>query len=82
MHTADDSRGKSRADDPVTRVEIVDHIGHAFSGAAASKADLLLEAERAGGRAQVLDVLRLLPDRRFHRLQDLWTELPDVPIER
>lgn len=66
---------------PVTRVEVVDHLASAFGGGPLTKHALACEAERAGARPEVLKLLRGLPDRRFSRPQDLWTELPQVPIE-
>jgi len=66
---------------PVTRVEIIDHLGSAFTGAWVPKTELLAQAERGGARPEVLDVLGDLPDGSFNRPQDLWPELPEVPIE-
>jgi hypothetical protein len=66
---------------PVTRVEIIDHIGLAFVGASVSTPELVAVAQQAGARPEVLALLGRLPHRRFERPHDLWTELPEVPIE-
>ncbi|MEX2586439.1 MAG: DUF2795 domain-containing protein [Actinomycetota bacterium] len=66
---------------PVTRIEVVDHLGSAFSKTSATKSDLLTEAEQAGARGEVIELLSRLPERRFGRINELWTELQDVPIE-
>jgi len=79
-HTADHAVAGPEAQ-PVTRVEIIDHLGSAFTGAWVAKTELLAQVERGGARPEVLDVLEDLPDRSFNRPQDLWPELPDVPIE-
>jgi hypothetical protein len=65
----------------VTRVEVIDHIGDAFGGAPLTRADLLVAAQRVGARPAVLELLERLPDHRFARPNELWTDLKDVPIE-
>jgi hypothetical protein len=65
----------------VTRVEVVDHIGDAFAGGPLTRSDLLVAAQRVGARAAVLELLERLPDHRFSRPNELWTDLKDVPIE-
>jgi Protein of unknown function (DUF2795) len=65
----------------VTRVEVVDHIGDAFAGGPLTRSDLLVAARHGGARPAVLEVLERLPDRRFSRPHELWTDLKDVPIE-
>ncbi|MGH9113756.1 MAG: DUF2795 domain-containing protein [Acidimicrobiales bacterium] len=65
----------------VTRVEVIDHIGQAFAGAPLTRSDLLAAARRGAARPEVLEVLGRLPDRRFSRPHELWTDLRDVPIE-
>ena len=65
----------------VTRVEVIDHIGAAFTGGPLTRSDLLLAAQRVGARPAVLELLERLPDHRFCRPNELWTDLRDVPIE-
>jgi hypothetical protein len=65
----------------VTRVEVIDHIGAAFTGGPLTRSDLLLAAQRVGARPAVLELLERLPDHRFSRPNELWTDLKDVPIE-
>jgi Protein of unknown function (DUF2795) len=65
----------------VTRVEVIDHIGAAFTGGPLTRSDLLLAAQRVGARPAVLELLERLPDHRFTRPNELWTDLKDVPIE-
>jgi hypothetical protein len=67
---------------PVSREEIVDHVGAAFAGQAPARDDLVDAAVRSGARPEALAVLRLLPPQRYHRPHDLWEHLPEVPIER
>jgi hypothetical protein len=65
----------------VTRVEVIDHIGAAFTGGPLTRSDLLLAAQRVGARPAVLELLERLPDHRFSRPNELWIDLKDVPIE-
>lgn len=65
----------------VTRVEVIDHVGAAFTGGPVTRSDLLLAAQRVGARPAVLELLERLPDHRFSRPNELWTDLRDVPIE-
>lgn len=73
--------GNSTEQLPVTRLEVVDHLESAFAGASASKSEVLAEAEHTGARPEVMELLQTLPERRFTRMNELWTELQDVPIE-
>lgn len=67
----------------VTRVEVVDHVGQAFSAGPMTRADLVAAASHSGARPAVVNVLGRLPDgRKFVRPHDLWHDLPDIPIER
>lgn len=65
----------------VTRVEVVNHVGDAFAAGPLTRADLLAAAQRTAARAAVIELLGQLPDRRFARPHDLWTDLGHVPIE-
>jgi hypothetical protein len=65
----------------VTRVEVIDHIGEAFTTGSLTRADLMAAASRSGARSAVVDLLGRLPDRKFSRPHDLWDNLADVPIE-
>jgi hypothetical protein len=65
----------------VTRVEVVDHIGGAFAAGPLSRSDLIVEAQRVGARPAVVELLGQLPDHKFTRPNELWTNLRDVPIE-
>jgi hypothetical protein len=65
----------------VTRVEVIDQIGDAFAGTPLTRSDLIVAAQRVGARPAVVELLQRLPDRRFARPHDLWTDLRDVPIE-
>jgi Protein of unknown function (DUF2795) len=65
----------------VTRVEVIDHIGDAFVGRPLTRSDLQLAAQRVGARPAVIELLGQLPDRKFSRPHELWTDLRDVPIE-
>jgi hypothetical protein len=65
----------------VTRSEIADHIEGAFRGPARTKGELLASAEATDARPDVLATLQTLPERRYGALRDLWSHLPEVPVE-
>lgn len=65
---------------PATRAEIVERVGHAFGDRPLTRSEVLDAA--TGSRDQVMDVLCRLPDRRYSLANDLWVELPEVPVER
>jgi hypothetical protein len=65
----------------VTRVEVIDHVGQAFTGGPLTRSDLQSAAQRGGARPAVIDLLGTLPDRKFSRPQELWNDLGHVPIE-
>lgn len=65
----------------VTRVEIVDHVEHAFADAPLQRDDLLGAVVATGARPQVAEILRRLPERhRFHHPRELWQHLGEVPV--
>jgi hypothetical protein len=66
----------------VTRVEVIDHVGEAFSHGPQSRAHLLEAARRTDARPAVLALLGRLPERRFTRPHDLWLEIGEVPVDR
>lgn len=66
---------------PVTRMEIAEHIADAFDGDAVHRIDVLQAAGEDGARSEVVRVLERLPQRRYYRLTDVWSVLPDVPVE-
>lgn len=70
-----------RADLAVTRVEVIDHVGSAFTSGSLTRADLVAAASRSGARSAVVELLGRLRDRKFSRPHDLWDDLADVPIE-
>lgn len=70
-----------RIERPVSRTEIAEHLADAFATGPASRANLLGVAALAGARDQLLAVLQTLPDVRYRRLQDLWAELINLPVE-
>jgi hypothetical protein len=65
----------------VTRLEIADMVGDAFGPAGADRAAVLATATANGAHPAVLDKLRELPDRRFRSMRELWSHIPDVPID-
>ncbi|MBX7268910.1 DUF2795 domain-containing protein [Micromonospora sp. Llam7] len=65
---------------PVTRVELLDHVGTAFDSGPASRDTLLAAAAASHARPDVITLLHRLPDRDFRRVRDLWEELADVPV--
>jgi hypothetical protein len=71
----------SSASHVVTRVEVVDHIGAAFTGSPLTRSELVATAQRVGARPAVVELLGTLPDRKFSRPHELWNDLSHVPIE-
>jgi hypothetical protein len=65
----------------VTRVEVIDHIGPAFSAGPQSRSDLIDVAQSVGARPAVVELLGQLPDHKFTVPNELWTNLGHVPIE-
>jgi hypothetical protein len=68
--------------DPITRTLIAGHVVGAFAQTGSvSKADLIRRAQETDGPDGVLVTLLSLPDRSYRDLNELWTTLPDLPIE-
>ncbi|MGE3445870.1 MAG: DUF2795 domain-containing protein [Acidimicrobiia bacterium] len=65
----------------MTRVELVDLLSSAFGERSLGRQELVDIAVQHQARPEVLHVLRSLPGRRYLRPQDLWADLPFVPIE-
>lgn len=66
---------------PVTRTEILDLVDGAFDGQPPRTEDLVTAAIEHDARPAVIDVLRSLPSQPFQNRTDLWTYLPDLPVE-
>jgi hypothetical protein len=66
---------------PVTRMEILDSVEHAFAGGGADRSDVLACAVGSGARPELIETLEALPERRFNDVRDLWVELTDVPVD-
>jgi hypothetical protein len=69
------------ATSPVTRTEILDLVDRAFEGRPPHTEDLVTMAIEYDARPAVVDVLRSLPSQPFQNRADLWTYLPDLPVE-
>jgi hypothetical protein len=67
---------------PVTRIEILDAVEEVFDMPPVSAVDLVETARARGSRPQVLDTLRRVPGKQFRHPVELWTHLPDLPIDR
>lgn len=65
----------------VTRTEIVDAIGEAFTGSEVDKQTLVDTAQRSDARREVIDLLSCLPERRYWQPQQIWLELPEIQID-
>lgn len=65
----------------VTRTEILDLVEAAFHGEPPRTDDLVTIAIQHDARPAVIDVLRSLPSQPFPNRTDLWTYLPDLPVE-
>lgn len=75
------SQQPTNAPGSVTRVEIIDAIGHAFDESPLTREDLLAAAVEHDARPGVLDQLRRLPAATYRKRSDLWSHLSDVPVE-
>ncbi|MEX2291255.1 MAG: hypothetical protein WD794_13140 [Mycobacteriales bacterium] len=65
-----------------SRMEIVDAIGHRFTGVAKTRAELVEIAKEEHASTEVLLALSsLLPEKRYGGLRELWPDLPDLPVE-
>lgn len=64
-----------------TRRLIVDHVELAFVGPVTSTADVLAAAIHSHAAPEVISLLRTLPERSYAGVRDLWSELPEVPVE-
>ena len=66
----------------ITRSQIAGHVEKTFTQlGTTSKSDLIRQAQVTGANSAVLEALLNLPDRNFANLRDLWSVLPDMPIE-
>jgi hypothetical protein len=65
----------------VTRFEVVMGVSPAFQYGRPDRSQILSAADQTGARPEVVALLRKLPDRRYDAPNDLWVELPDVPVE-
>lgn len=66
---------------PVTRTEILDAVDHAFDAGTPLRDDLITAAIASDARPPVIDVLRGLPAQSYAKRSDLWTHLPEIPVE-
>ena len=68
---------------PVTRTEVVEHVGGAFAGGPVTTSDLVTEALATGARPKLLALLRRLPERTIAGPHDLWVgDLAEIPVDR
>jgi len=65
----------------VTRMGILDLVEDAFGRDGATRSDILQTARDNRADLPTLATLERLQDRRFRSVRDLWTDLPDVPVE-
>lgn len=66
---------------PVTRLEVVMGVSSAFHCGRPTRFQVMTAAGQTAARPEVLALLQRLPDRRYDAPNDLWVELPDVPVE-
>jgi hypothetical protein len=66
---------------PVTRIEIIDALEGVFDGRQLTRQELVDTANDRKARLAVVDALGRLPDRGYWQPQQLWFELPEVPVE-
>lgn len=66
----------------VTREEVADVLRPAFEQSSFLRRSEIIDAAiDNGARSEVVHVLAHLSETRFHRLQDLWADLADLPID-
>lgn len=67
---------------PVTREEVADVLRPAFEETdSLRRSDIIDAAISSGARSEVVHALTHLSEMRFQRLQDLWADLADLPID-
>ncbi len=67
---------------PVTREEVADVLRSVFEETPFLRRSEIIDAAiNNGARSEVVHVLAHLSETRFNRLQDLWTDLADLPID-
>lgn len=67
---------------PVTREEVADLLRPAFEQTDFLRRSEIVDAAiTTGARSEVVHVLAHLSETRFQRLQDLWADLADLPID-
>lgn len=67
---------------PVTREEVADVLRLAFEQSSTLRRSEVIDAAiDNGARIEVVQVLAHLSETPFHRLQDLWADLADLPID-
>ena len=69
------------AEGPVTRMEILDAITDAFASPPATKDQIVAAAEDSRSRRDLVALLSQLPNSTFSDVRDLWSYLPDVPVD-
>ena len=65
----------------VARIQIADLVADAFGPAGADRSEVLAAAVAGGASPELLAALERLPDRSFATMRDLWSYLPDVPVD-
>ena len=66
---------------PVTRFDLTELLGDAFTAGPLPPNALLRIAQRRGARSAVLLTLRRLPARLYRHLDDVLHAIPDLPDE-
>jgi hypothetical protein len=64
----------------VTRREIAEAVGAAFTLHSVGRDEILTSAQTSGASADVLAQLDRLADRSYSDLRQLWSELPELPV--
>ncbi|MEX2652906.1 MAG: DUF2795 domain-containing protein [Acidimicrobiia bacterium] len=66
---------------PVTRLEIADAVRTAFEGGGATREEIVEAAAGSGSRPEVAEALTGLTVRRYSRLNEIWVDLAEIPVE-
>ena len=64
----------------VTRAELARHIETAFGTGPVTRDALVACAQATQARAELVAVIRTLPDKTYQGIRDLWYELAHVPV--
>jgi hypothetical protein len=66
--------------EPVTRLEIAEAVKSAFESGSADRSRIVEAAIESMARPETVAMISRLPERNYPRLNEIWSELGEVPI--